>query len=67
MKCPNCNTTDIPEDAKFCPNCGSVLKGWWPNDLLEIYEQLLPIHQKEFDYHIFDNSEHLVKYLEECE
>lgn len=22
MKCPKCNTIDIPNDARFCPNCG---------------------------------------------
>ena len=27
MNCPNpqCKTTGIPEDAKFCPNCGALL------------------------------------------
>lgn len=27
MNCPNpkCNTTGIPDDAKFCPNCGALL------------------------------------------
>lgn len=27
MNCPNpkCNTTGIPDDAKFCPNCGTLL------------------------------------------
>lgn len=28
MNCPNtnCKTTGIPVDAKFCPNCGTLLK-----------------------------------------
>ena len=25
MKCPNCKTTGIPDDAKFCPSCGQPL------------------------------------------
>lgn len=25
MKCPNCKTIDIPNDARFCPNCGAPL------------------------------------------
>jgi len=26
ITCPKCKTTGIPEDAKFCPNCGTALQ-----------------------------------------
>lgn len=25
MNCPKCNATGLPDEAKFCPNCGSKL------------------------------------------
>ena len=28
--CPNCKTTEIPDEAKFCPSCGKQLtEGTW--------------------------------------
>lgn len=26
MNCPNCNTQNLPDDARFCPNCGTEIK-----------------------------------------
>lgn len=41
--CPNCKTTGIPDEAKFCPNCGTMLKAEEPAKRMTISEcRLVP-------------------------
>lgn len=40
--CPKCKTTSIPEDAKFCPNCGwQLTSGTWETIDVSQYSSLL--------------------------
>ena len=36
--CPNCKTTGFPDEAKFCPNCGTMLKREEPVKKMTISE-----------------------------
>lgn len=38
--CPNCKTTGLPDDAKFCPICGYVLQDISNNTWQEQYEKI---------------------------
>lgn len=61
MNCPKCNTTVMPSEANFCPNCGIAFNGYFENETYRfkvhgvLFSMVLVRHGQ---YEILGSDEH---------